>query len=51
MIMRASGLEKGVGRCSRALSGVGVLAMLQAGLDTMSHVESLCEVPLGAGVF
>ena len=50
MIAQASGLGMGVGRFSRLLSGVGVLAMLDAGLDTMRHIGSTCEVPLGAGV-
>ena len=35
MIARASGLGMRVGRLSRPLTGVGVLAMLDAGLDTM----------------
>jgi len=30
---------------------VGALAMLDAGLHTTRHIESVCEVPLGAGVF
>jgi len=50
MIARASGLGMGVGRFSRPLRGVRVLAMPDAGLDTMRHIESVCEVPLGAGV-
>jgi len=50
MIAWASGLRMGVGRFSRQLRGVGVLAMPDAGLDTTRHVESVCEVPLGAGV-
>ena len=40
----------GVGRFSRPLGGVGVLAMPDAGLDTTQQVESVCMVPLGAGV-
>jgi hypothetical protein len=41
----------GVGRFSRPLRGVGVLlAMPDAELDTMRRVESVCMVPLGAGV-
>jgi hypothetical protein len=40
----------GVGRLSRPLRGVGVLAMPDAGRDTTRHVESLCMVPLGAVV-
>jgi hypothetical protein len=51
MIVRASGFGMGVGRFSRLLRGVGVLAMLDAGLDATQHVESVCMVPLGAGVF
>jgi len=50
MIMQASGFGMGVGRFSRLLRGVGVLAMPDAGLDTTRQVESVCEVPLGAGV-
>jgi hypothetical protein len=46
MIARASGLGMGVGRFSRPLSGAGVIAMLNAGLDTTRHVE----VPPCAGV-
>jgi hypothetical protein len=33
MIAWASGLQVGVGRVSRPLRGVGVIAMLDAGLD------------------
>jgi hypothetical protein len=40
----------GVGRFSRPLRGVGVLAMPDAGLDTTRRVESVCVIPLGAGV-
>jgi len=50
MIVRASGLGMGVGRFSSPLRGVGVLAMPDAGLETTQRVESVCEVPLGAGV-
>jgi len=50
MISRASGLGMGVGRFSRPLRGVGVLAMPDAGLDTTRRVESVCKVPPGAGV-
>jgi hypothetical protein len=39
----------GVGRFSRPLRGVEVLAMPDAGLDTTRRVESVCIVPLGAG--
>jgi hypothetical protein len=46
MIARASGLGMGVGRFSRPLRGVGVIAMPNAGLDTMRRVA----VPPGAGV-
>ena len=46
MIARAAGLGMGVGRFSRPLRGVGVLAMPDAGLDTTRRVE----VPPGAGV-
>jgi len=50
MIARASGFGMGVGRFSRPLRGVGVLAMPDVGLDTTRHVESVCVIPLGAGV-
>jgi len=46
MNTRASGLGMGVGRLSRPLRGVGVIAMPNAGLDTTQRVE----VPLGGGV-
>jgi len=51
MIGRASGLGMGVDRCSRLLRGVElVLAMPDAVLDTTRRIESVCVVPLGAGV-
>jgi hypothetical protein len=50
MITRPSGFGMGVGSVLRPLKGVGVLAMPDAGLDTMRRVESVCMVPLGAGV-
>ena len=50
MIVQASGLGMEVGRFSRPLRGVGVLTMLDAGLDTTRRVESVCEFPLGAVV-
>jgi hypothetical protein len=40
----------GVDRFSRPLRGVGVLAMPDTGLDTTRGVESICVIPLGAGV-
>jgi len=46
MIARASGSGMGVGRFSRPWRGVGVITMLDAGLDTTRRVE----VPPGAGV-
>jgi len=49
-IARDSGFGMGVCRMSRPVSGVGMLAMWDAGLDTMRHVISVCEVPPGAGV-
>jgi hypothetical protein len=49
MIVRASGLGMGVGRFSRLQRGLGVPPMQGAGLDTTRRVESVCEVPLGAG--
>jgi len=39
----------GVGRFSSRLRGVGVLGRPDSGLDTMRHIESVSEVPLGAG--
>jgi hypothetical protein len=50
MIAQASGFELGVGRFSRPLRGVRVLAMPDAGLDTTRNVESVSMVPLGPGV-
>jgi len=50
MIVRASGVGMGVGRFSRPFREVGVLAMPDAGLDTTRRVESVCMVPLRAGV-
>jgi len=40
----------GVGKFSRPVRGVGVLAMPDAELDTTRRVGSLWEVPPGAGV-
>jgi hypothetical protein len=50
MIARASGFRMAVRRFLRPLRGVGVLAMPDAGLDTTRRVESVCVIPLGAGV-
>jgi len=50
MIARASGFGMGVDRFSRPLRGVEVLAMPDAWLDTTQRVESVCVIPLGAGV-
>ena len=50
MIVWASGLGMGVGKFSRGLRGVGVLAIPETGLDKTRCIESVCEVPLGAGV-
>jgi len=41
MIVRASGFGMGVGRFSRPLRGVGVVAITDAGLDTTRRVESV----------
>jgi len=41
MIARASGLWMGVGRFSTLLRGVGVIAMLNAGLDRTRRIEVL----------
>jgi hypothetical protein len=50
MVAWASGLGMGVGRFPRPRRGVRVLAMSDARLDTTRRVESVCEVPPGAGV-
>jgi len=50
MIARASGFVMRVGRFSTPLRGVRLLATPDAGLDTTRCVESLCAIPLGAGV-
>jgi len=50
MIARASGFGMGLGRFSKPLRGVEVLAMPHAELDTTRRVECVCMVPLGAGV-
>jgi len=39
-----------IGRFSRPLRGVGVLAMPDAALDTTRRIESVGKVPPGAGV-
>jgi hypothetical protein len=48
--VQASGLGMLVGRFSRPLRGVGVLALRDPGLDISQCGQSLCEVPPGAGV-
>jgi len=50
MIALVLGFGMGVGRFSRPLRGVGVLAMPDVGLDIMRRVGSVCMVPLGADV-
>jgi hypothetical protein len=50
MVVRASGFGIGVLRFSRPLRGVGVQAMLDGRLDTMQHIESVCEVLPSADV-
>jgi len=50
MIVWAPGLEMGVGRFSRPLRGVGVLAMPDAELDTTRRAEFICKDPPGVGV-
>jgi len=50
LIARASGLGLGVGRFSGPLRVLGVLALLDPGLDTAWRVQSVSEVPPGAGV-
>ena len=49
MIAWASGLGMGVGMFSRPRRGVGVLAMLDAGLDMTPRIKSVCVIPLGSG--
>jgi len=50
MIARASELGILVGRFSKPLGGVGVLAMPDAWLDTTRRIESVCHLPLAAGM-
>jgi len=50
MIALASGFGMGVGRFSRPLRGVGVLAMPDAGLDTTRRTQSVRVIPPAAGV-
>ena len=50
MIARASALGMGVGRFQRPLREVRLVAMLDVGLDTTRRIESVCVIPLGAGV-
>jgi len=50
MIARASGLGMWVGRFSRQLREVRVLAMPDAGLDTTRRFEFVCKVTSGASV-
>ena len=40
----------GVGRLSRLLRGMGVLGIPDGKLNTMQHIESVCEVVLDAAV-
>jgi hypothetical protein len=48
--MLDSGCLMSIGRFERPHREVGVQAMPDARLDKMRHVESVCEVPLCAGV-
>jgi len=50
MVARASGVGMRVGRFSRRRRGVRVLGMLDVRLNTTRRIESVCEVPPGAGV-
>jgi len=50
MITWAGELEMGVGRFSRSLRGVAVLAMPDVMRDTMGRIESACEIATGTGV-
>jgi hypothetical protein len=50
MITPASGFWLGVGSFSKPLRGVRALAMQDAGLDTTRCIDSVCMIPLGAGV-
>ena len=47
MIVWVSGLGMGVGRFSRPLRRVGVLAMPDVGLDRRQCIQSVCDVPPG----
>jgi hypothetical protein len=50
MIARCSGFGMGIGGYSRPLRRVGVLAIPDAGLNTMQCIKSVCVIVLGAGV-
>jgi hypothetical protein len=50
MIAGASVFGMGVGKFPRPLRGVGVQEMPDSALDTARCLESVCMVPLGAGV-
>jgi len=50
MIAQGCGFGMWVGRFSRPRREVGVIAMPDVGLDTTRCVESVCDIPLGAGV-
>jgi hypothetical protein len=50
MITRACGFGIRVGNFSCLEREVQVLAMPDAGLDTMQRIESVCMVPLGASL-
>jgi len=47
MVVPASWLAMGVGRLSRQLRGVGVLAMQDVELDATWRIEFVCEVNPG----
>jgi len=50
MIAPASGLGMRVGRFSKLLRELGVLAMPYARLDTTRFIGAVCRVPSGPGV-
>jgi len=50
MVQQASDLGMGIGRFSRLLRKVGVLAMLNVKQDTTQQVATDCQVPPAAGV-
>jgi hypothetical protein len=50
MVAQAAGVGMGAGRFSNLWRGLGLQAMPDVRLHTTQLIESVCEVPLGAGV-